>query len=323
MTARPETPIPIHPAAGPASRIRSELSDLLAAIASARSARALRDDGLRSLHDRLELELGPLEAKLGEARKETLLILCRHLAEGGLRRRDGERLRDALLGLADYLERDFGLDLEAERVDLLGQAPRRGKALRPRPEAGPDRAESPPGAGPRAGTRQGRKRAAEEAAIAGDVRALYLLLARALHPDKEPEAERREAKTAWMQKVTDAYGRRDLAGLLDILGQDPLGAVGPYLDRAPAKTVQGFAKRLRRELAALRAEAEAASGGLHPSLRAFLGPRGLNEKALKRAVTDLKRELRFVKERNEAYRDPAVVEDMIGEMGKGDPRAYL
>ena len=296
----------------------------MADIAAARGAQSRQSDLFRALQDRLELELGPLEAKLGAARLETLRILGRHLIEGGLRRRDGERLREALSSLAEELESTFGFDLEAERTGLLGEEPRHGKALRVRAEPETDQGEgqrskqAPPDP-----AKMGRKRAAEETAIAGDVRALYLLLARALHPDKEADPARREGKTAWMQKVTDAYGRRDLASLLDILGQNPLGAVGPYLERAPLKTVQGFAKRLRRELASLRAEAEGGRGELHPSLRAFLGPQGINEKAIKRAVSELKTELRFVRERNEAYRNADVVEEMVVELGKGDPRAYL
>jgi hypothetical protein len=147
-------------------------------------------------------------------------------------------------------------------------------------------------------------------------------LARALHPDKESDPARREAKTAWMQKVTAAYGARDLAKLLDILALDPLGSVGPYLSAAPVAVVKGFAKRLRRELAALRAKAEMGRTGVHASLRRFLGAQGINEAEVKRYAAELKKEVRFVKERNEWYRERSAVEEMLKAMG-GDWRGYL
>jgi hypothetical protein len=162
----------------------------------------------------------------------------------------------------------------------------------------------------------------EETAFGGDIRALYLLLARALHPDKEADPARQKEKTAWMQKVTAAYGARDLAKLLDILAQDPLGSVGPYLSAAPLAAVNGFAKRLRRELAALRAKAEAGHSGVHVTLRRFLGSQGINEGEVKRYAAEMKKEVRFVKERNEWYRERSAVEEMLKAMG-GDWRGYL
>jgi hypothetical protein len=112
-----------------------------------------------------------------------------------------------------------------------------------------------------------------------------------------------------MQKVTAAYGARDLAKLLDILAQDPLGSVGPYLSAAPLAAVNGFAKRLRRELAALRAKAEAGHSGVHVTLRRFLGSQGINEGEVKRYAA-------------EWYRERSAVEEMLKAMG-GDWRGYL
>lgn len=378
-------------------KFQRELASLLSDIAGVRSDLARQAELLRSLHHRLDQELRPWEGKLAAARRETLRVLGRQYREGWLPRREGERLRDALRGLADELEAGFGLDLSAERREFLDQivmtaaeraaqaeaerstrqarldalrkaiddedGPREAaarakrermeglrKALRGESgsagegrtpgtggEEGGERPEGPAGkasatgegdrgtrAQGRAGTgsRADRKEAEEEAVFAGDLRALYLLLARALHPDKESDPARREAKTAWMQTVTAAYGARDLAKLLDILAQDPLGSVGPYLSSAPAAAVKGFAKRLRRELAALRTKAELGRAGVHPSLRKFLGPKGINDAEVKRYAAELKKELRFVKERNEWYKERTAVEEMLRSMG-ADWRGYL
>lgn len=211
--------------------------------------------------------------------------------------------------------REEAAQTKRERMDALRET------LREDPERG--KAQGGQAAGPGGRGSQGpRAHGEEEAAFAGDIRALYLLLARALHPDKESDPARREAKTAWMQKVTTAYGARDLAKLLDILAQDPLGSVGPYLSAAPMASVKGYAKRLRRELALLRAKAEAGQAGLHPSWRRFLGAQGINESEVKRYAAELKKEVRFVKERNEWYKERSGVEEMLRAMG-GDWRGFL
>jgi hypothetical protein len=387
----PSLPEPRPPTSRPAERgkVQRELTKLLADIAAIRAELGRQAELLRGLHHRLDAELRPWETKLAAARRETLRILGSQYRAGWLPRRDAERLREALRGLADELETVFGLDLSQERREFLDQivltpaeaaararaeqdsresrlealrkaigneeGPREGMAREKRERmdalrkallgggAEEDAAQSegdgegeeqprgqgsgPKGThGPRADSRP-RTRFAQaereaEAAFGGDIRALYLLLARALHPDKESDPERREAKTAWMQKVTAAYGDRDLAKLLDILAQDPLGSVGPYLSAAPMAAVNGFAKRLRRELAALRAKAETGRNGVHVTLRRFLGSQGINEGEVKRYAAELKKEVRFVKERNEWYRERSAVEEMLKAMG-GDWRGFI
>lgn len=366
-TARNPFPVPGDPAPGEAGKLRRELDRLLKEIAAARSGLAGRAESLRAVHVRLAGEISPLESRLSQARRETLRILGRHYQEKWLPRRDGERLLEALCGLADELEAGFGMDLTEERRTLLDQEAltdaeeeaREAEAARERlqrlealrkaigDEDGPrsasdrerqerldalraalEREAADPGPRPRNARpkspppRADRKPADDDSALAGDIRALYLLLARALHPDKEADPDRQVAKTVWMQKVTDAYAARDLARLLDILAQDPLQAVGPYLSSAPLATVKGFAKRLRRELAGLRAKAQAGLAELHPSLHRFLGPTGVVEAEVKRYAAALRKEVRFVRDRNDAYREREAVRAILREMGR-DWRGYM
>lgn len=167
------------------------------------------------------------------------------------------------------------------------------------------------------------KREADEASLAGDIRALYLLLARALHPDKESDAARVAEKTAWMQQVTSAYQARDLGRLLDILARNPLDAVGPYLSSAPAKTVQGFAKRLRRELEGLRRKALQVGEHFHPVFADFVRKGRVDEAEFRRFQGEMKRKLRFFKERRDAYREVPAVMEMLGLLKQMDWRFLM
>ncbi|CCF97090.1 J domain-containing protein [Ralstonia solanacearum] len=48
------------------------------------------------------------------------------------------------------------------------------------------------------------------------IREVYRKLASALHPDREPDPQERERKTELMQRVNQAYGKRDLLHLLEL-----------------------------------------------------------------------------------------------------------
>lgn len=341
------------------SKTLRNLAKLMAGIAEARQ-RVVRNETLvQDLIDRLDRELRPLQNQYMETRIETLRVLGACLNKPWLKKRDAKRLREALCGLADELEEEFGVDLEAERTTLLGQEymseeeerefdavqemihasmdaflnnsapgsrPGGGHPGGPEsrvdetslhdPEDGPKRRRKA-GAGAGADAK-GAAKAKEEEAMAGDIRALYLLLARALHPDKEADEGRRREKTAWMQKVTAAYGERKLADLLDIMARNPLDSVGPYLSQAPLKTVQGFAKRLRRELTLLRKQADAPRYGMPPEIRVMLGPEGVNEKPFKAHLAGARKQVKFVKERLESYRERATVEELVVMLRKYD-----
>jgi len=59
-------------------------------------------------------------------------------------------------------------------------------------------------------------RDAEQAAVGQSIREVYRKLASTLHPDREPDQQERERKTALMQRVNQAYGRNDLLQLLEL-----------------------------------------------------------------------------------------------------------
>ena len=57
---------------------------------------------------------------------------------------------------------------------------------------------------------------AEEQEISQSIREVYRKLASALHPDREPHPEERDRKTALMQRVNQAYDKKNLLLLLEL-----------------------------------------------------------------------------------------------------------
>lgn len=351
-----ESASPLEIATG---KVHRELSRLMRDIAETRATIVRNEEILALLKQRYLKDVVPLETEIGAIRLETLRILGGHLKAGWLKKKAARALTESLIQLADELEEEYGFNLDEERATLLGRrgfteadakeifgddpppSPDVFEALKSMFEEimgeGPGRedesnagkshrgaASSQRGSKPNPKSKASLKRAAEEQTLAGDIRALYLLLARALHPDKEPDAARREVKTAWMQKVTDAYGARDLARLLDILSRNPLDALGPYLSTAPLTTVKGFAKRLRRELTTLKNEAGRIFDSNTPDfILSMLGPEGIKESAVRAHINRVKKEIKFLRERNEAYRRRETVMEMVDALRFDDPSGFM
>ena len=224
--------------------------------------------------------------------------------EEGEEREDADEERTGF-----YRESDFKENPKRESVD----PPRESFREQPRGSArnGQEKGSGPHGKGGEAGSKRAVKKENRDQAVAGDIRALYLMLARALHPDKESDPARLADKTRWMQRVTAAYANRDLALLLDILASNPLDAVGPYLSQAPLKTVQGFAKRLRRELDALRARLANLEWKLDPFLAKFIRGAKVNETAFSRYVAEVSKQLKFMKQRRDMYKTTQGVNELV------------
>ncbi|MDQ3000091.1 MAG: hypothetical protein M3Y08_02340 [Fibrobacterota bacterium] len=208
-----------------------------------------------------------------------------------------------------YRESDFKDKPKRESSDR----PREGFREQPQESArsGQETGSGTHGSSGKAGSKRAAQKENRDEVIAGDIRALYLMLARALHPDKESDPARLADKTRWMQRVTAAYANRDLAMLLDILASNPLDAVGPYLSQAPLKTVQGFAKRLRRELDTLRARMADPDWKLDPFLAKFIRGAKVNETAFSRYVAEVSKQLKFMKQRRDMYKTSQGVNELV------------
>lgn len=98
-----------------------------------------------------------------------------------------------------------------------------------------------------------KRREAEAQQATQSVREVFRKLASALHPDREPDAAAREAKTALMQKANQAYAANDLLTLLELqlqIEQVDAGHVG----RAGTQRLKHYNKVLAEQVNELKDE---------------------------------------------------------------------
>ncbi len=104
------------------------------------------------------------------------------------------------------------------------------------------------------------KQQTEEQQISQSIREVYRKLASALHPDREPDAQERKRKTALMQRVNEAYEKRNLLQLLKL--QLEL----EHIDQAAVNNIsedrlKHYNKILKEQLAELEQEILHVEGG--------------------------------------------------------------
>jgi hypothetical protein len=99
------------------------------------------------------------------------------------------------------------------------------------------------------------RREAEAQQATQSVREVYRKLASALHPDRETDERQREAKTALMQRVNQAYESNDLLALLELQLQiEQIDA--SHIANAGEQRLKHYNKVLGEQLAELKAELE-------------------------------------------------------------------
>lgn len=336
------------------------LAKLMGDIAACRAEILQREQALQTAQSRVMAEVVPFERKLAERFGEIFDALAGRYRDGTQKKKQRDILAELLFDLAQELEDRFAMDMEKRYTDAVGEKPippdqeamfrDMAKALDDHfdrafeahfgtggqdadgvfgdqvgddPEISRQRA-SKSGRG-KTGSRKPKAKAKPEpeAAFAGDLRALYLMLARALHPDKESDADRRAEKTAWMQKVTAAYGERNLAGLLDILARNPLQAVEPYLTQAPLNTLKGFAKRLRRELEQLRLQVMMSMADAPPSIAPMFRNGRFQEAAFKAHMAEGRKFLKILEARLARLEQPVGLAEMLQEYSRFGIEAFF
>ena len=146
--------------------------------------------------------------------------------------------------------------------------------------------------------------ATDDALVKQSVRDVYRRLASALHPDREPDEQRRIARTAMMQKVNEAYEHDDLLALLEIqLQLDP--ATIAAIDRP---TLLRYNRTLEAQLARLEDTLATSEGafmrefGVEPSTRIEPARMGA---LIERARRDVKASIRQLAQQVEWMREPA------------------
>ena len=104
------------------------------------------------------------------------------------------------------------------------------------------------------------KQQAEEQQVSQSIREVYRKLVSALHPDREPDIQERKRKTALMQRVNEAYEKRNLLQLLKL--QLEL----EHIDQATVNNIsedrlKHYSKILKEQLAELEQEIFHVEGG--------------------------------------------------------------
>ncbi len=165
---------------------------------------------------------------------------------------DEERLQ-ALHALKDLTESMTGLDLGdeagiANEEDLLR---RLHHGMQQQAEAADARREA--AASGRRQTAAQRRRDEEAQQATRSVREVFRKLASALHPDRETDAAQRDAKTALMQQVNQAYARNDLLALLELQLRIEQVDAG-HMAAADAQRVRHYNKVLAEQLGEIRVE---------------------------------------------------------------------
>jgi hypothetical protein len=171
---------------------------------------------------------------------------------------------DERQALLDLIREDTGLDLGEEAAqwnddELLArvhQKMRERAAQQADHEAAHAQAQGHSGApppSPRKPSKAQARQQAEAELSAQSLREIYRKLASALHPDREPDAQKREARTALMQRVNQAYDRKDLLTLLQLQLETAQICANDIATTAPAR-LKLYNKALADQLADIKEE---------------------------------------------------------------------
>ncbi|MBD2721961.1 J domain-containing protein [Hymenobacter armeniacus] len=183
-------------------------------------------------------QVGPAAATVVAARRSLFPPLEEALLLRYFSRLEEHQITELILGNARALEDRFGEDEEAiirkyapnvrgAAANVDAAEPKPGQA-NPEPEYTPDPTLPPheqAAAAARARRKTKAQRKQEEAAQAdqkqleSNAKTIYRQLARTHHPDLERDPEKQAARTAQMQRITEAYEADDLYALLQLLAE--------------------------------------------------------------------------------------------------------
>jgi hypothetical protein len=162
--------------------------------------------------------------------------------------------RERVRAMKEMAEAMSGLDLgDGEDIETEADVARRFKeGLREQMQA-EEAARAATAAGRRKSAAQ-QRREAEAQQATQSLREIYRKLASALHPDREPDPQLREEKTALMQRVNQAYESHDLLALLQL--QLQIEQIDEsHIANASEQRLKHYNKVLAEQLAKLRDEA--------------------------------------------------------------------
>lgn len=160
---------------------------------------------------------------------------------------------------------------------------------------------------------QEEKRKEEEKKISQSVRAVYMDLVKAFHPDREPDEAEKVRKTAILQRVTAAYEANDLLALLQL--QLELERIdGDHLNELADDKLRYFNKSLSSQLEELKDQlwtlerqlAQLANIGHY----GYFNPKQV-EWEFDKNLREIKKEIKRIKQDLQILRDPEVLKDWL------------
>ncbi len=293
MPAAPSHGLQIAPGTGgaPATPDQKRFNRLVGRIAAARETLAAWQQQIPLYQQAHVKRLEPLRVALRAERRATVLALDALLNEPGWSRADVETLRETVreraaeliggddpavdtemralfekhgdvdfetaqresgLAMKDAVEAMTGVDLGDD--DGIGSAADLFERLQAQRAAEADAAAAQRAA--KRKTAAERRRDTEAAQATQSVRQVYRQLASALHPDRETDPARREAKNGMMQRANRAYDAGDLLGLLE-LQLETAQIDARHLEGAGTERLKHYNKVLAEQLAGLEREVEA------------------------------------------------------------------
>ncbi|WP_375416037.1 J domain-containing protein [uncultured Hymenobacter sp.] len=330
----PAVPARQAAAAAPASPAQQAFRQAIIEVGNLQEQlRALRTEQAEARR-RYWQQVGPAAAAVVAARRALYAPLEEALLLGYFSRAEEAQLKEVILANARMLEARFGED-EAAIITKYG--PAAGAGRRPGPaasDAGPaadiptpptaaDPAANPTSPPPERAAAAARARrltkaqraqqAAEAAAradqqqLAANAKTVYRQLARAHHPDLEPDPARQAARTAQMQRITAAYEAGDLYALLQLLAESAPAAAG----EAAAEVLARYTQALRQQQVSLKKELNELKYGP----QGFAGSSGKKREAeLRQLKRALREEAAAVQHAGRLIREPAGLRQLLREL---------
>ena len=163
---------------------------------------------------------------------------------------------DFLRTMIEQTARDAGIELDLSDLDPEGDPEEFQRLVRERLDAASKKSGNPattkPGRKPtKAQAEKERRRLEQEEAKNRDLKSLFKQLAKAFHPDLEPDPLRKEHKKVWMQRLNTAYAANDLREMLQ-LEMEWLGEEATNLATAGDQKLQVYCMVLKEQIADLK-----------------------------------------------------------------------
>ncbi len=163
-----------------------------------------------------------------------------------------------------------------------------------------------------------QKQAEEERKISKSVREVYVELAKAFHPDLEPDEQEKQRKTEVMQRIAQAYENNDLLTLLQLqLEFEQIDQ--EHLENIAEDRLKHFTKILQRQAAELQNALYEAMENLEAVVGfPFQGSALYMEQLLEREIKEMKKHLRELEKEIQHLSDPVYLKLWLKEYEIGE-----